>query len=150
VNRVDVDLNNPAHPGHSDYLISCKGKKAEQIFYHPEPLYESTVNHLIDELEGHYMEKCGFLTLEEEIVRVQNSHLKPHANFYMEEEDAKNAIDYIYNDLGTEILGIYHTHPNGYPWPTPRDIRGWPNPALKWRYWLVTRGTVTEWRLVDD
>lgn len=147
---LDVDINNPAHPGHSDYLISCEGRKAQQIFHPDVPLYESVVSQLLDELEGHYIERCGFITIHQDVIRVQNSHMEPHSNFYMDEQDAKTVIDEIYNELESAILGIYHTHPNNYPWPSPRDLRGWPNAALGWRYFLVTRGAVTEWELVSD
>ena len=145
-----TDLNNPAHLGHSNYLISTHGKRAERI-YHPDvPLFESTVSDLLIELESHYMERCGFIDHEQNIHQVPNVHHNPHANFYMDEEDGKRTVDKIYDVCQSHIMGIYHTHPNGYPWPTPRDIAGWPNPQLNWRYFLVTRGEVTEWRLVDD
>jgi proteasome lid subunit RPN8/RPN11 len=147
-----TDLNNPAHIGHSNYLISTNGKRAEQIFHPDVPLLESTVHELIEELQGHYLERCGFIDSEMDLFHVQNSHRVPHSNFYMEETDesVEQALHEIYEIRQTHIIGIYHTHPNGYPWPTPRDIAGWPNTALGWRYFLVTRGEVTEWRLVSD
>lgn len=146
----DVDLNNPAHPGHSEYLISSNGRKAEQIFFHEIPLPEKVRSELLSECFNYSLEHCGFITIEFDLVRVHNSHQVPQRNFYMDEADAGHAIDEIYQHQKSEILGVWHTHPNGYPWPTPRDLRGWPNPALNWRYFLVTRGDVTEWRLVDD
>lgn len=145
-----TDVDNPAHPGHSNYLISTDGWRAEPIEYPCEPLFESTISHLLEELDGHYKERCGFITKEQEIVRVENAHFDPHNNFYMDEEDATQAISYIYDESLDEIMGIWHTHPNGYPWPSPRDIVGWPKKDLGWRYFLVTRGCVTEWRLVRD
>lgn len=145
-----VDENNPAHPSHSDYLISTGGLRAESIEFPCAPLDESTVSTLLEELDFHKEERCGFVTSEQHVVNVKNSHTNPRANFYMDEPDAYEAIDYIYNQLQQTIMGIYHTHPNGYPWPSPRDIAGWPNSQLGWRYFLVTRGNVTEWRLVRD
>lgn len=146
-----MDFNNPAHPGHSNYLISSNGRMAEQIFYSCSPLPENVRTKLLNIAYSNTIEMCGFITTGfDDVVPVQNSHEVPQTNFYMNEEDAEVAINSIYNDLQTEILGIYHTHPNGYPWPSPRDLRGWPNPALSWRYFLVARGDVTEWRLLCD
>lgn len=142
---------NPADPSHSDYLISTNGLKAEPVHYAPEPLFDNTISELLEQLDTHYNERCGFITGEEqEIVTVENIHENKRNNFYMCEESAEKAIKYIYEKTGQNIMGIWHTHPNGYPWPSPRDIRGWPKPALNWRYFLVSRGAVTEWRLVDD
>jgi proteasome lid subunit RPN8/RPN11 len=145
-----LDLNNPAHPGHSNYLISSKGRQAEQLFYSHNPLPESTRSELLDECFRHSEERCGFITSEFEVIGVLNSHLEPRMNFYMHPKDTEWVLDEIYGKKQTEILGIYHTHPNGYPWPSPRDLVGWPNPALGWRYFLVSRGDVTEWRLLGD
>lgn len=148
---TQVDPSDPAHPDHADYLISTNGWRAEPVEHPCEPLFESTVNFLLQELDGHHMERCGFITKEDQqVVRVENSHGDPHNNFYMEESDAEDSIHYIYEECHDSIMGIYHTHPNGYPWPSPRDIRGWPNLSLGWRYFLVSRGNVTEWRLVRD
>ena len=142
--------DDPAHVSHGDYLISTNGFRAESIEYPCDALPQSTIEKLLSELDGHHMERCGFITNNFEIVRVQNVHTDPHNNFYMDEEDANECFQYIYEELKDHIIGIYHTHPNGYPWPSPRDIVGWPNLALNWRYFLVSRGNVTEWRLVRD
>lgn len=144
-----MDLNNPAHPGHSNYLIPTGGKRAEQVFYHDTPLFESTITELIDHLEGHHMERSGLLDEDQNIVLIPNIHSDPHNNFYWDNDAAIEALDSIY-EKGHHVLGIWHTHPNGYPWPTPRDIAGWPDLRLNWRYFLVTRGEVTEWKLVQD
>ena len=141
----------PAHPSHSDYLISTNGWRAEQVFDSDAPLDDVTVQRLINELESHALERCGFITTSpEEIVVVQNSHENPRMNFFMETEDFTASLEYIYEATNREVLGIWHTHPNGYGWPSPRDIAGWPNLELGWRYFLVFRGNVTEWRLVRD
>lgn len=143
-----MDISNPAHPGHSDYLISSQGRMAERIFYSDQPMLESVRNKLLNECYNFKEERCGFITLDWDLIKVTNSHEVPRTNFYMRESDAIPAIESIYTKYGSDILGIYHTHPNGYPWPSPRDLVGWPNPVLKWRYFLVSRGDVTEWRLV--
>lgn len=146
---LDVDTDNPAHRAHSNYLIPTNGYRAECI-ESDLPLHESTISKLLEELEGHYKERCGIITTENNIVYVPNSHEDPHSNFYMDADDGADALNYIRDDLQENILGIWHTHPNGYPWPTPRDICGWPNLSLGWRYFLVTRGAVSEWVLVHD
>lgn len=145
-----MDLNNPAHPGHSNYLISTNGYRAEQIFEPEQPLEESTIEKLLVELESHWVERCGFIDSTETLWNVENSHERPHHNFYMTPSVVEDTIASIYDQFHLEILGIYHTHPNNYPWPSPRDIAGWPNQSLGWRYFLITRGCVTEWRLVCD
>ena len=147
---IDVDLNNPAHPGHSNYLISSKGRTAEPVFYPGIPLPESVRDELLDELFMKPTEHCGFITIEFEVIPVTNCHENPRDNFYMSDEDTTTVLIDIYQKKHTEVLGIYHTHVNGYPWPSPRDLVGWPNPELGWRYFLVTRGDVTEWRLCSD
>lgn len=148
--KVVDKIIDPAHPAHSNYLISTNGKKAEPVERPLVPLFQDTIDTLLSHLEGHYNERCGFITEDmQEVVPVYNSHENPHSNFYMDTEDAQKNIDYIYEDRQTSILGIWHTHPNGYPWPSPRDIIGWPNQKLGWRYFLVSRGNVTEWRLVN-
>lgn len=141
----------PAHPSHDNYLIDTNGLRAEQIFDPIEPLSDMTIQTLINELESHALERCGFITtVNEEVVVVENSHSNPRMNFFMETDDANSSLEYIYNETQREVLGIWHTHPNGYGWPSPRDILGWPNLQLGWRYFLVFRGNVTEWRLVSD
>lgn len=146
------DVLDPAHPSHSNYLIDTKGWMAEQIFDSPNPLDQVTIKRLVNELESHALERCGLITSDQEIVVVENSHDNPRMNFFMEQQDFEASIDYIYKETNREVLGIWHTHPNGYGWPSPRDILGWPNLALGWRYFLVFRGNVTEWKRVrcDD
>ena len=140
----------PSHPSHNDYLIGTNGWRAEQVF-DGEPLDKRTINALLNQCETYRNERCGFITtMEEEVIVVENSHADPRMNFYMDVEDVRDYLDYIYTDTHREVLGIWHTHPNGYGWPSPRDIAGWPNLELGWRYFLVFRGNVTEWRLVRD
>lgn len=141
----------PSHPAHSDYLISTNGLRAVPIEFSDEPLYESTRTDLLHRAYDSSQELCGFITSEDQtILEVRNVHEEPRKNFFMERSDIENQVDYIYNGLRQHILGIWHSHPNNYPWPSPRDIVGWPNQALCWRYFLVSRGDVTEWSLVRD
>ena len=146
---TQVDPSDPAHPDHADYLISTNGWRAILVDEPEEPLSESAVENLLHKLKPMGHEECGFITNTGWIVSVINSHGDPKHNFYMDEPDAIDAIEFIY-EADEEIMGIWHTHPNGYPWPSPRDIVGWPNRALNWRYFLVSRGDVTEWELTRD
>lgn len=143
-----MTIISPSSPSHSSHLISTNGVRAQKIWHHPEPLFESTVNELIDIYEMHSNECCGFIDDEQNVYRIDNVHKYPRMNFFMEEEDVEETIYEIYEIKQSSVLGIFHTHPNGYPWPSPRDIVGWPNPKLGWRYFLVTFEGVSEWELV--
>lgn len=136
------------NPNHSNQLISTRGRKAERIWHHPEPLFESTVEHLLEIVDVYANERCGFIDQEQNIYTIQNVHAKPKMNFLMDQTQMEDVIKEIYQIEGSEILGIWHTHPNGYPWPSPRDIVGWPDERLGWRYFLITHGNVSEWEIV--
>lgn len=141
-----TDVDNPADPQHRNHLIPTNGLRAEKLEEPKLPVHVE--DHLLGLLEKHLNEKCGFITNTYEVVEVQNSHGYPISNFYMDDDDVRDSVDYIYNETQQQIIGIWHTHPNGYPWPSPRDIVGWPNLALGWRYFLVSKGEITEWKLV--
>lgn len=145
-----MDLNNPAHPSHSNHLISTKGKKAKRVWHHESPLYESTVNQLLLDWNRDVIEQCGFIDNDQEIWYVPNVHDKPRANFLMDNHVTCKVLENIYEVTDRKVLGIFHTHPNSLPWPSPRDIVGWPNPRLGWRYFIVTEGEVLEWELSRD
>lgn len=142
-----IDLNNPAHPGHSNHLISTKGRKAQRVWHHETPLFESTIQELLEEWDAEVTEQCGFIDSEQEIWYIKNIHQSPHANFLMQNKQMENALKEIYGKYRRTVLGIFHTHPNSLPWPSPRDIVGWPNLKLEWRYFIVTRDQVLEWEL---
>ena len=143
-----IDLNNPAHPSHSDYLISTNGWRAEIIWYPDNPLYENTVEELLDEWDAEVIEQCGFIDSEQDIWFVDNSHNNPRQNFLMNEKHMAETLQTIYNKEKRKVLGIFHTHPTNIPWPSPRDIVGWPNSKLNWRYFIVTQKEVGEWKLI--
>ncbi len=145
-----MDLNNPAHPGHSNHLISTRGRKAKRIWHHESPLYESTVEQLMLDWNREVTEQCGFIDSEQEIWYIPNAHEKPRANFLMDSLVATSVLENIYEREDRSVLGIFHTHPNNVVWPSPRDIVGWPNPRLKWRYFIVTANEVLEWELSND
>jgi proteasome lid subunit RPN8/RPN11 len=92
-------------------------------------------------------EICGLITERGKIWPIANVHESPRANFFFDKDNFIEAVDGIAFQKD-KIIGIWHTHPNGQPWPSPRDLVGWPNPALGWRYWIATPKEVLEWKLV--
>lgn len=145
-----IDLNNPAHPGHANHLISTNGIKAQRVWHHDVPLFESTIDELLEIWDNDPLEQCGFIDSEQQIWEIHNSHQKPRMNFLMETKQTQKTLEKIYNEHRRTVLGIFHTHPNGVTWPSPRDIVGWPNLKLGWRYFIVTGRDVAEWELVND
>lgn len=142
-------LNDPAHPGHRTQAISTHGLRAERIWTPTLVLDQEVQTILIDKCQSHYRELCGFVSSDEEIWCVDNVHLEPKHNFYMDNRHVEEVLTEIYKIQQTSVLGQFHTHPNNVPWPSPRDIVGWPNPALGWHYWIVTNEEVIEWQLVS-
>lgn len=145
-----LSLDNPAHPGHSNYLISTQGKKAVRVWYPDLPIIESVREELIEECNTHINERCGFISVDWEVWNVANSHEFPRQNYYMRKEDVESIVHEVYDFRKSRIIAVWHTHPDNVPWPSPRDIRGWPNPALEWRYLIITNNDIFEWELVDS
>lgn len=145
-----INLNNPAHPSHSNHLISTHGWRAQRVWHHDTPLHGTTVEELLDQWHADVTEQCGFIDSDQEIWYINNIHESPRRNFLMSNKQTNNTIEHIYNKYKKTILGIFHTHPNNVPWPSPRDIVGWPNVKLGWRYFIVTENEVIEWELVRD
>lgn len=145
-----MDLNNPAHPSHANHLISTNGKRARRIWHHESPLFESTVNQLLLDWNREVVEQCGFIDSEQELWYIPNVHDKPRMNFLMDTYVATNVLERIYEKQERKVLGIFHTHPNGVPWPSSRDLVGWPNTKLNWRYFIVTGDEVVEWEITYD
>lgn len=139
----------PADPSHDNHLISTNGLRAQRVWHHENPLYESTVNQLLLDWNREVTEQCGFIDDEQELWYIPNVHEKPRANFLMDTEVATRVLENIYENRNS-VIGIFHTHPNSVPWPSPRDIVGWPNTRLKWRYFIVTSDQVVEWELCRD
>jgi proteasome lid subunit RPN8/RPN11 len=134
-------------PEHTDQLIGTLGRKAQAV-RDGERLRYGTKDSLINLCKNSKLELCGFITQREKIVLVTNVHGEPSHNFYMDHQSLKQALCEIYEENQDKILGIFHTHPNNQPWPSPRDIVGWPNIELGWRYFIVTNKEVLEWELV--
>ena len=141
----------PSHPEHRNHLISTKDRRTERVWHGDPPLFESTIKELLLDWGRKRTEQCGFIEAEnQDLYYVDNIHQYPKMNFLMHGEQTELALERIYNTLESSVLGIFHTHPNNVPWPSPRDIVGWPNPQLNWRYFVVTSEEVLEWKLADD
>jgi proteasome lid subunit RPN8/RPN11 len=109
------------------------------------PLDVEIKDRLISACQLNRDEVCGFITNDENVLFVPNSHVEPHYNFYMDIADIQEALDIIRKIGGSDVIGMFHTHPTNIPWPSPVDIAGWPNLSLQWRYWIVTNHEVIEW-----
>ena len=140
----------PDSPSHTEHVISTNGWKAERIWYPDKPLFESTLGLLMDLVPKSKNEQCGFLTTDQSIIPVLNVHEEPTHNYFMDVEQTQLTLEQIFDDLQSDVMGIWHTHPNDITWPTPRDIVGWPDLRLGWRYWIVTHNDVLEWEKVRD
>lgn len=128
-----------------NYLTTPSTNKVARVDHPREPLDDETISHMVSGCRANRDEVCGFITLNGDIVYVPNSHKEPHMNFYMAIEDIQEALNEICNVKYDTVFGVFHTHPNNVPWPTPIDINGWPNPDLEWRYWIATHHEVIEW-----
>jgi proteasome lid subunit RPN8/RPN11 len=147
VNRA-IDPNDPAHPSNTNQIIPVNGRSAERLL-NPN-LDKSLIGLLTGSCLSSHKERCGFISEDEDIFYVNNVHEEPTHNFLMDADDFVTVVSEIYDIRQTSILGVFHTHPNNVPWPTPRDLVGWPNPMLGWRYWIVTNRSVIEWKLVGE
>ena len=135
----------PSDPSHCNHLISTGGLRARRVPMPKTNIRLKTKEHLIGLCKSSKIEVCGFLTEREEVFLVNNSHEEPRYNFYMDIEDGQKVVDTIYNQIQSHIIGIFHTHPNNQPWPSPRDLVGWPPSSLNWRYWIATQKELIEW-----
>jgi proteasome lid subunit RPN8/RPN11 len=136
----------PSDPTHSDHLIATGGLRARRVENAFPKLSLGTRHDLILLCQRNREEICGFLTDKEEIFLVKNSHAEPRYNYHMSIEDGQKVVDEIYQLRKSKIMGIFHTHPNNQPWPSPRDLVGWPKRQLGWRYWIATHKELIEWQ----
>jgi proteasome lid subunit RPN8/RPN11 len=137
----------PSSPSATEHLINTGGRRAERV---REPNLPARLTAGLIEACSEFpqIEICGFIDNEFDFWLAPNVHEEPTHNFLMELDHTRNILNNIYNELHLEVMGIFHSHPNNRPWPSPRDVVGWPNPQLNWRYFLVLKDDVTEWRLV--
>jgi len=139
----------PDDPQHTDLLISVHGRGVERIWQPEIPLSVETYKGLIDGCAMSDLECCGFIDSDQDFWFVRNIHSVPEHNFLMQTQSAQDTLNEI-ERYSKSVLGIFHSHPNNHPWPTTRDIVGWPDPKLlpDWRYFLVLSDDVIEWGLV--
>jgi proteasome lid subunit RPN8/RPN11 len=138
-------------PSHGNHVIPIGDRVVEAVFYPEHVLRLNTKQQLISDCGSSKLELCGLLDIREQIYYIENVHELAENNFFFDHEEYNTAVSATFeNNPGVErpILGIWHTHPTNIPWPSPRDIRGWPCPDLKWRYFIITRREVLEWRLL--
>lgn len=60
--------------------------------------------------------------------------------FYMDEDQQLHVMTEHYHD----IVGVYHSHPSGQTFPSPKDIEYAPR---NMRYWIIAGGSVIEWEI---
>jgi proteasome lid subunit RPN8/RPN11 len=145
--KRQLPLTDPANPSHCTHAIDSQGRTAIRIWRPKIPLPVAIQDRLKELAQTYRNERCGFITSNWLVREVQNSHLHPRNNYYFDPDQTEQALRQIYEAWGTTVLGQFHTHPNGVPWPSPRDLVGWPNPLLGWRYWIATPSEVVEWQL---
>ena len=141
-------MENAASPSSTDQYISLDGRRVERVWSSDAPLLESTQSFLLNDFDFFGEERCGFISSETHTAfYVENVHDEPKHNFLMDHAEYDLAIEEIF-EIGETVLGVFHSHPTNIVWPSPRDIKGWPDHSLGWRYWIVVRGQVIEWALV--
>ncbi|WGU94540.1 M67 family metallopeptidase [Paenibacillus dendritiformis] len=83
--------------------------------------YRDMVGHCIKEKP---LEACGLLSGRDGIAarcwRIRNAEQSPVA-FTMDGEELTRALRDI-ESLGEQLLGLYHSHPSGSPYPSPFDV----------------------------
>jgi proteasome lid subunit RPN8/RPN11 len=79
------------------------------------------------------LEACGLLggidTHISSIIPVTNRALNPHRSFVFDGSDFTAGIEKL-NKAGLDWLGIFHSHPNGSPYPSKEDGHHWHYPEL--------------------
>lgn len=112
----------------------------------PNPQLPFNLKHILIRaaVTSPHAEVCGFITNRMSPYFIVNSAEEPKLGFYMSPPDYARAIELIASS-GDEIVGVFHSHPSGDNWPSQNDMRGWPNPDLNWRYFIVTINGVFEY-----
>ncbi|MFW5929115.1 MAG: desampylase [Halobacteriota archaeon] len=108
--------------------------------------------------QGRPHEICGVLAGDRESdhvshsVEVENVSETPRTNYLMEPEDQLRAIDEVEEELGLDVVGFYHSHPEGPEQPSETDEARatWPDHV----YVIVSLGPdepfVGAWRWTGD
>ena len=92
-------------------------------------------------------ECCGLLlgrgARVERVEPAANVHLSPHDHFEIDPQTLISAHRAARSD-GPQVLGYYHSHPNGRAEPSPTDRAAASGDGRIWA--IVAAGTVTWWR----
>lgn len=86
-------------------------------------------------------EICGFIMSDWSFCQVTNVADRPKTSFFMDTQESL-AIQRTCHD---EIIGIYHSHPGGNPYPSQHDLDGW-NPKMPWRYFIIAGNFIREFK----
>lgn len=110
--------------------------KATPIRNYDSILKPKTIEELrIKAYQNPHREVCGFITKSQIIIDVENIADDPKHEFFM----SPNSQYEIMRTYKNNILGIWHTHPSGIPYPSEKDTLGaeFGLPLDYW-YWVVT------------
>jgi len=101
---------------------------------------------LIPQVGPGVFERCGFILVDAsrnwKIIEIENRSANP-GEFVMAIEDLSR----LWNSYGTELIGVWHTHPRGDRRPSEKDVQ-WAPPDL--RYWIVTEWGVSEYDMAQS
>lgn len=111
--------------------------------------YRDMVGHCIKEKP---LEACGLLSGRDGIAarcwRIRNAEQSPIA-FTMDGEELTRALRGM-ESLGEQLLGMYHSHPSGSPYPSPFDVE---HAAFSCSYLIISlrrmRPRVRSFRLAE-
>jgi proteasome lid subunit RPN8/RPN11 len=103
-------------------------------------------------------EACGLLIGKAggviEVVRTRNEDLNPRTGFVVSPSDLFAVLNRV-EQQSLELVGVYHSHPNGHPIPSERDIReahypeaaqlivGMVKPEPEFAAWRIDAGRVS-------
>ncbi len=111
-----------------------------------EQAYDDMLEHAHD---GVPHEICGVLAgdrdtgVVEDVVRVENVSDTPRTNYMMEPEKQLEAVDEVEEERGLDVVGFYHSHPEGpeHPSETDEARATWPDHT----YVIVSLGPEEPW-----
>lgn len=92
-------------------------------------------------------EICGFITSQGVILPIENI-----ADGSSEFEMDRNRWHEILTSDGVRVVGIYHSHPSGRPWPSTYDTQHFGylyRQGCQWDYYIVTNGGVFQYEHRD-
>ncbi|QNJ55320.1 metalloprotease [Gordonia phage LittleFella] len=94
-----------------------------------------------------HVEHCGIITVDEEVIQIDNVAEEAGGEFAMLEEDIFAACPL------DRIAGVWHTHPSNADYLSEGDINGFfhayktQHAMGKLRYFIVTQGGLSEWTI---